>query len=153
MSRSKLLTIAVLGLLLINLGTLIFIFTSRERPDGRPPRGEGPKRIIIQRLGFDEQQQDLYEVLVQEHRESSRELNQKARVLHQELFSLLKEKEYKAKADSLINEIALNQKRIDSLNMDHFEKIKGLCRNEQIEKFNKLAEDLAHLFVPPGPPH
>src|ERR1043165_5631176 len=100
MKRSQLLTFAVLGLLVINLGTLVYIFTSRSGPPGRPMRGEGPKRIIIERLGLDKKQQNTYENLVQEHRRKSRDLNHRSRELHEELFSLLKKMDYQYSADS-----------------------------------------------------
>lgn len=156
MNRSKLLTIAVIGLLLINLGTLSFIlFSSRsvapERGAG-PPRGEGPKRIIVERLGFTEEQQKEYEIIIKEHRGRTNELTQQSRKLHNELFSLLKsDSTDKSAADTLIEKIALNQKEIDHLNLDHFQKIKAICKGDQVQKYNNLVDDLGHLFSPRGP--
>jgi protein CpxP len=157
MNRSKLLTIAVIGLLIINLGTLAFLFSgsiSHPVHDHRPPRGEGPKRIIIERLDFDELQQKEYESSIEEHRSETRRLNHLSRKLHNELFSLLKnEGGYQAGADAIIEKIALNQKAIDHLNFNHFQKIRSICKGPQVQKFNELADDLAHLFAPEGPPH
>lgn len=156
MNRSKLLTIAVIGLLLINLGTLSFIlFTSRggapERGAG-PPRGEGPKRIIIERLDFTEEQQKEYEIIIKEHRSRTNELTQHSRELHNELFSLLKnDTTDKSAAEALIEKIAANQKEIDHLNLDHFEKIRAICKGDQVQKFKELVDDLGHLFSPRGP--
>ncbi len=159
MNRTKLLTIAVLGLLLINLGTLLVIFLNRSGHHPRPPheqegpRGEGPKRIIIERLNFDEAQQKQYEEIIVEHRKKMRELNDASRDLHNELFGQLTENVIdKAKADSVISLISLNQKALDNLNFDHFQKIKGICKPGQIEQFNDLVKDLTHLFSPQGPP-
>jgi Spy/CpxP family protein refolding chaperone len=155
MNKPKLLTIAVVGLLLLNLGMItMFLFK------GKPPRheggkqGEGPKKIIIERLNFDEGQQQQYEVIITEHRSKTKELNKRSRELHDELYSLLKNNAIdKTISDSLIKTIAENQKAIDNLNFDHFQKIKAICKDGQIENFNGLVLDLTHLFGPKnGPP-
>ncbi len=164
MNRTKLLTIAVLGLLLINLGTLIFILSKKS--DSKPllhqhPKGmrdekqreEGPKQIIIERLNFDTLQQKKYEVFVEEHQSKSRELKDLSREIHDELYSLLKENTIdKSKSDSIINKISINQNLMDHLNFNHFQQIKSICNPEQLERFNALVEDLTHLFAPQGQP-
>lgn len=155
MTRIKLLTIAVVGLLLINIGTLSFIVVVMRPAAGQDKhqqRGEGPKHFITERLGFDATQQHEYELIIHEHRSGADALNRESRDLHNELYLLLKEEPVnKTKADSIIERIAMNQKATDELNFGHFQKIKAICRNEQVEKFNALAAELAGLFG--GPPH
>jgi Spy/CpxP family protein refolding chaperone len=156
MSRTKLLTIAVISLLLLNIGTLSVILLKSPPPphgDGRPPHGEGPKRIIMERLHFDAGQQRAYELLIDDHRSKTMTLNQASRELHTKLYSLLKEESAdKSQADTIILQIAENQKAINNLNFAHFQQIRDLCKPEQIKDFNLLAEDLSELFGPKGPP-
>lgn len=159
MNKTKFLSVAVISLLLINFGILAIMFFQHSPP---PPdnmgRGEGPKKIIINRLKFDTDQQKKYEEIITDHRTKTKELNKKSRELHDELYSLLiNNKIEKTIADSLIQTIAENQKAIDNLNFDHFQKIKAICKNEQIENFNNFVLDLTHLFGPQqgprnGPP-
>jgi periplasmic protein CpxP/Spy len=157
MSRIKLLNIAVIGLLLINVGTLTFIFLSNHGSKGmghHPPRHseEGPKKVIIERLGFDEAQQNAYDVIIMEHREKRREFNQRNHHLHDNLFALLKTPELNvAVKDSLMTEIARNQKNMDELNFSHFQKIRSLCKEDQVKKFDALVDDLGDLFRSGGP--
>jgi Spy/CpxP family protein refolding chaperone len=156
MNRTKLLTIAVIGLLIINLGTLGMMFLAKSvhpmHPEG--PNGEGPKKIIIERLHFDEQQQQKYQLLVDEHMDKTKELHNESRGMHDELFVLLKEEPVdKTKADSMIQSIANNQKAIEQLNFEHFQKIKMLCKPEQVKEFNSLVDELGELFAPKGRPH
>lgn len=154
MNKTKLLTIAVVGLLLLNLGMItMFLFK------GKPPRheggkqGEGPKKIIIERLNFDEGQQQQYEVIITEHRSKTKELNKRSRELHYELYSLLKNNAIdKTITDSLIKTIAENQKAMENSNFDHFQKIKAICKDGQIESFNDFVLDLTHLFGPKNGP-
>jgi Spy/CpxP family protein refolding chaperone len=156
MNKTKLLGIAVVGLLLLNLGTLALMLFKHNgpNPQGFPPPGEGPKKIIIERLSFNEDQQKQYEVIIIDHKAKMKELNRQSRELHDELYSLLMVSTIeKDKADSIIQKIADNQKELDKLNFDHFQKIKAICKNDQLEKFNGLVLDLTHLFGPKnGPP-
>jgi periplasmic protein CpxP/Spy len=155
MNRTKLLTIAVIGLLLLNLGMIgVLFFTKPEFPMmDQGPRGEGPKKIIIERLHFDEQQQKEYELLVNEHKSKTQELHTASRAMHDELYLLLKSEPVdESKASSIIQSIADNQKSVEELNLNHFQKIKALCKPEQIKDFNLLVDDLGKLFAPKGPP-
>ncbi len=150
MNKVKLLIFVIIGLLVLNIVALTFIFT--RKPIMHGPAGEGPKQIIIDRLHFDESQQKKYSELVEDHRAKSRELNKNSRDLHNKLYELLKENLInKIEADSLILIIADNQKAIDNLNLDHFQKIKSICNTNQMELYNKLVDDLTHLFSPPPP--
>jgi Spy/CpxP family protein refolding chaperone len=155
MNKTKLLSIAVICLVLINLGMMsIILFRGKPPKQGHHQDGEGPKKIIIERLQFDDGQQKQYEVIINEHRSKTRELNKTSRTLRDELYSLLIENDIdKTKADSIMQTIAENQKAIDNLNFDHFQKIKAICKSSQLENFNGLALDLTHLFGPKnGPP-
>jgi protein CpxP len=157
MNRTKLLTIAVIGLLLLNSGILGMLFLNKppRPPHGEmlQPNGEGPKMIIIERLHFDESQQKQYQILIDEHRGKTKELNRASREMHDELFSLLKtENINKSKADSIIQQIADNQKAIEHLNFDHFQEIKSICKSEQVKDFEILVSELGELFAPKGAP-
>jgi periplasmic protein CpxP/Spy len=159
MNRTKLLTIAVIGLLFLNLGTLGILFFSRPPHPPMPPemrggqRGEGPKQIMIERLHLDAIQQKAYELLITDHRTQTNDLREASQKMHDQLFSLLKEtSENKIQTDSIITEIANNQKAIEHLNFDHFNAIKNLCKGTQLDDFNALAEELGNLFSPKPPP-
>ena len=155
MNKTKLLSIAVICLVLINLGMMsIILFRGKPPKQGHHQDGEGPKKIIIERLQFDEEQQKQYEIIITEHRSKTKELNKRSRELHDELYSLLKNNAIdKTISDSLIKTIAENQKAMENSNFDHFQKIKAICKDGQIENFNDFVLDLTHLFGPKnGPP-
>ncbi len=152
MNRTKLLTISVLGLLVINLITLIFIFTNK-REHHYDPRGnqshlnEGPKKIIIDFLNFDSSQQKQYEVIIENHQSKSREIKKTLKVLHELLYDELKNNTIsKNKADSIIQKIADTHTNFEYLNFEHFQKIKSICKPNQTDRFNDLTEELIHLF-------
>ncbi len=158
MNRTKLLTIAVLGLLVINLITLIFIFNNK-REHHHDPRGnqshqnEGPKQLIIDFLHFDSSQQKQYEGIIKIHQVKSREIKKTLNELHELLYDELKNNSInKNKADSIIQKIADCHINFEHLNFEHFQKIKSICKDGQIENFNDFVLDLTHLFGPKNGP-
>lgn len=162
MNQTRLLTWAVVGLLLLNLGTLGYL-ALRPRglhppglPGGPPP--DGPAALIIDRLQFDEAQQAQYRTLVDRHRQASARLAELSTELHQRYYKLLSRAQPDtAAAQSLSRQIAANQQAIAELNFAHFAQIRALCRPEQLPAFTRLLDDLTHLFrnapgAKPGPP-
>ncbi|QHV97093.1 periplasmic heavy metal sensor [Spirosoma endbachense] len=151
MERTKLLTFAVIGLLLLNLLTIGFVWLKPDQSSslsqGPPPEGDGPARLIIERLHFDTQQQQQYRQLVQEHQRQTRVLNQESVQLFRAYYGLLASTQPdSARANTLSHQIADNQRSIAELNFAHFQQIKALCQPDQQPYFTKLVDDLAHLF-------
>jgi periplasmic protein CpxP/Spy len=161
MSKIKLLTIAVIGLLAINIAVLGFLLLRKPPmpPNGIPQAEEkkGPKQIIIDKLQFDKEQVTLYESLIVEHRESVKALKDSISDTKNNLYQTLKTKTFASK-DSLINLLSALQKRIESVHYEHFAQIKKLCKPQQMEDFKKLTSELALYFTtekkttPPPPP-
>ncbi len=88
MERNKLLTIAVIGLLLINLGTISFLWLRK------PPHPEQQKeekfKIIIDKLEFNAEQQKKYMNLVHAHHQSFEKLNEATCNLRRDYYYLMK---------------------------------------------------------------
>ncbi|MEO5775773.1 MAG: periplasmic heavy metal sensor [Flavobacterium sp.] len=157
MEKTKLLTITVIGLLLLNLGTLGFLFLNG--PKGHRPPREGrqePKTIIIDKLHLDAQQQKEYAKLIQWHHGEITKLDDNIRQVKNELYSQLSQTETNQKTeDSLITVINSYQKQVEETHFKHFEDIKKLCRQDQMQNFNELTEELSRIFAPKprGPRH
>lgn len=150
MEKTKLLTIAVIGLLIINLGTLGFLLLNRSghHPSPRDVRPE-PKFEIIEKLHFDEAQQKEYEKLIEWHRTNIGKADAKIREAKNELYSQLSDSVVDLKAkDSLIAVINSSQKAIEEIHFKHFQDIRELCNKEQVKDFDKLIAELPKLFSP-----
>ena len=149
MEKTKLLTIAVIGLLVINFGTLGFLLLNGK---GHRPPQEGrqkPKEIIIEKLHFDEAQQKDYAKLIKWHHGEITRLDDQIRQTKNELYSQLNQAETNVKTkDSLVSLLAGYQKQIEETHFKHFEDIKKLCRQNQMEDFNVLTEELSKIFAP-----
>jgi hypothetical protein len=156
MERSKLSRYLIIGLVLINISMMVFMIVRPGKPRGPhdgPPRGEGPKQIIIERLHLDARQQEKYSALVEEHRAKLFALNDSSKAMHDHLYNYLKtEPVDEMHVDSVIAMIADNQYQLEYLNFNHFKDIKAICRADQQDEFKELVNDLGILFSPKGPP-
>ncbi len=152
MEKTKLLTLGIIALFLLNLGTLGFLLLSS--PKGHhPPHGHGPegrlkpRKIIIEKLHFDAAQIKEYDKLIQLHRSHIIEMEDIIRKDKNELYLQLNENPVNEKTkDSLINDLASCQKEIESIHFKHFQDIKKICKKEQMNYFSKLTEELSELF-------
>jgi hypothetical protein len=157
MKKTKLLTITVIGLLLLNFAILAFLLVSGPRGHKRPndtAKGRlNPREIIIERLHFDVNQQKEYDKIVQWHRGEIKKLDSNIRYTKNELYSHLNQTEVNFKTkDSLISLLNSYQKQVEETHFKHFEDIKKLCHQDQLEDFNELTEDLSRIFAPNKPP-
>jgi len=154
MKKDTLLTIAVLGLLVLNIALVIIFYVNQgKRPFmPPPPRGnEHPDKVIIDRLKFDETQQKEFENLKDEHRQKVRALEEKSRRLHDELFAQLKEPEQDpGKVTQIISSIGENRKQFEQATYDHFAAIKALCKTDEQKKlFDDFIDELGKMVGPP----
>lgn len=150
MTKLKLLTLAVIGLLVMNLGIVGFLLLGKPP---LPPRGgtpfakETPRDKIIERLHFDQGQVKQYEELIRQHRESMRSLQNNVREIKGALYTTLNAENATAK-DSLTVELVSLQKQIEMVHYNHFIEIKKLCKPGQLEYFTTLTSELADFFSP-----
>jgi periplasmic protein CpxP/Spy len=148
MTTTKLLTVAVVGLLLLNLGLVGFLLWQPNKqtgPGGPPPAG--PQRLIIERLHLDAEQQAGYDKLVSQHRQQTHQLNNRGIELYRRYYQLLKiNKPEETQLLQFSREIADNQQLIATLNFKHFSDLKAICRADQQADFIKLVDDLSELF-------
>lgn len=150
MEKTKLLTISVIGLLLLNLGTLSFVFLNGQKEHRGPHEQEPrPKDIIIEKLHFDAAQQKEYEKLIDWHQHEIRSYDDSIREVKNELYQQLSLQQTHSKLkDSLTSLLADYQKQIEATHFKHFEDIKKLCSPNQLQDFNVLTEELSRLFAP-----
>ncbi len=154
MDKIKLLTLTVIVLLLLNLGTLGFLLINGPKP--RPDFGhKNPQEMIIERLHLDQKQQKTYQNLIQWHRGTIDSLDDQIRNTKYRLYlQLLKTNVDTATKDSLIGVLAATQRQIEETHFKHFEGIKKLCKPEQMEDYYDLTQELSRIFSkPPRPRH
>lgn len=148
MTKLKLLSIAVIGLLILNVCIVGFLFLRRPpaRLQGPPPfEVDGPKNKIVEILQLDREQVVEYEKLIDQHKNAIKLLDDSIKETKSNLYKTLAEEDSFMK-DSLINKLTTLQKEIETTHYDHFSKIRKLCKPEQLEHFNRLTHELANFF-------
>jgi len=145
MSKIKFLTAAVIALVLLNIGMVSFFLLAKM-----PPRHEGPRKIIIERLHFDAEQIAKYDKLIAQHRTDIRQKESTIGQVNQQFFGQLKGDDFSRK-DSLLAQIGLLQQAVAQIHLDHFKDIKSICKGNQLHDFDTLVGELAKFFTPqPG---
>lgn len=143
--------IALFTLNMVTIGLLVI-----GKPDGPPPhinsldRGEGPRDIIIKRLDLDEGQIKEYEGLIEDHKAKIKGKTNEMNETRNALYQLLNKPDAE-RTDSLKSRIGAIQYEIESIHLQHFEDIRGLCQPDQLDAFEDLSSDLAAFFLPPRP--
>jgi periplasmic protein CpxP/Spy len=155
MTKLKLLALSVIGLLIINLSIIAFLFLRKpphSQGDSRPFKRIEPKNRVIEILHFDNEQVVQYEELIVQHRKSMKKLNDLIREAKSNLYETLNEDSAESK-DSLINELSALQRKIESVHYNHFIEIRKLCKPDQLPYFHNLTGDLSDFFNPEKPMH
>jgi periplasmic protein CpxP/Spy len=142
-------------LIVLNLVILGFVLKKGRGHHERGPmtRTDHPKGSIrgeiVDRLGFNEAQTAEYDLLIDSHKKAIAEADHGIRKAKKALFGLLKSSDQSNK-EALIANINTHQKSIEEAHFEHFESIRGICTEDQMERFDALTEDLARLFAPHG---
>lgn len=137
-----------IGLLLVSNLILSFLLL-RVAP---PPTHQEPKNIIIEKLKLDDEQIQHYEGLISDHRSKISDRGQTLMILKNKLYHLLVQTHSEGDVEILIAQIADVQKEIEFIHFHHFEDIKLLCHEDQLDEFADLVNQLPKLFAP-HPPH
>lgn len=153
MKKETFLIVVVIALLLLNFGTLGYLFLQQKQslPFHRPPR---PDKLIIEKLQLNKQQINQFELSKRKHRDGMNYFENEAAQLHAAYFSLLKSVNYnKTEKDSLEKLLAHNQTQKDSVTFLHFEELKSICTTEQLPHFNNLIEEIGEILTSHPPKH
>ncbi|MCA6365106.1 MAG: periplasmic heavy metal sensor [Bacteroidetes bacterium] len=148
MNKNRLFITLIVLLLTANVVLLVFAFGDRRH---HPPRHHGPKDKIVRRLNFDEKQAGQFEILIHEHRQALHAQDDSIMNLRRELYLALNTRDA-VMSDSLLNELAKQQMRIERIHFLHFKSIRALCRPEQLPAFDSFVPELSSIFNRPGPP-
>lgn len=152
MTKQTMLMGAVIGLLLINLSLVAFLaLRGPMSPPRERPGGNGPKSLIIEKLGFSPDQTARYERLIEQHQTEINRLKDDIRETKNRLYTTLATNDSTPK-DSLINQLGVLQQQVETVHYNHFMALKQLCTLGQQDKFNELTSELADYFTPRGKP-
>jgi hypothetical protein len=154
MPESRFFKIIIVVLLLINIGTLGFLWLGRERPRQHMPpppppeeRPDGPGRpggaaaFLREQLQLTEAQETAYRKMREQHHATVVAIRDEMKEHKKALYTLLKS------ADSNIihtdeqrwlDSLAAAQRRIEMITYRHFREVRALCSPQQQQKFDQV---------------
>ena len=130
----------------LNITLIVFLFLGRHANERQ--RGN-PANFIIEKLKFTTQQQTEFNKLKEAHHDSTMLLDEEGKRLRTIFFEGLKSDSANNKI-MIAAEIAENQKQMELLTYNHFEKVKKLCTPEQKIIFNSIIMEILDRL---GKPH
>lgn len=160
--KPKLLTIVIIGLFVLNFGTLAFLWFHRA-PGPHPEsmrqqmngQMNGPRGFLEGQLNFSEKQKDDAMKLREEHMKTMKAIRDSIHTLKDKLFDLIAVTPTDSpKVSALVQAIGDEQKQIELATFYHFQKIRALCDDNQKQKFDKIMKDVIKTMeMNPGGKH
>ena len=145
MGNTRFLKVVIAVLLLINMGTLTFMWIHRPGPGSK-----GPGDFLIRSIGFDVPQQAAFARLRESHQQAMREFRQQNGESKRRFYALLATSPADSTQwQSLADSIAAGQKRMEMTTFRHFQTVRALCRPEQQPRFDAVIGEALHNMLPP----
>jgi periplasmic protein CpxP/Spy len=135
----------IFAFILIALNIALIVILIVGRPP-RPKEDDAPEKYIIEKLKFTSQQETEFNTLREAHHDSVMALQAEGKELRKIFFEGLRSESPSIIDDSLANKIAENQKQIELVTYDHFEKVKKICTPEQKIIFNDIIREVLDRF-------
>ena len=138
--------IAVLTLLLLNVGTLTFLWVNRP-PD---PREAGQFQFLVRATGMDDAQQAAYQQLRMEHRNALETYRNQNKQVREALFRLMANKDADApEVQMLADSLGALRAREEHFTYEHFRQVRAICRQDQLERFDAAIGEAVQSMGPP----
>lgn len=152
--RQKWLLVLVAILLLTNIATLSIYWFKKSAHEGGPGRFSGNRekrmgQFMVDQMKFDANQQATYWKLRDSIMAIQRPVMDSIRSAKKSFFDLLNQTEA---TDSMLtarsNEIADLQKKLDLVTFRHFQKVRAICRPDQLQKFDTVIKEIVNRMTP-----
>lgn len=150
--RQRWLLVLVAILLITNIATLSIYWLKKPSHDGPPQPGRREKRMgqfMVDQLKFDQQQEAAYWKLRDSMITTQRPVMDSMRSAKKSFFDLLNQSGLNdSTLYSRSNEIADLQKRLDLATFRHFQKVRAICRPDQLQKFDTVIQEIVSRMTP-----
>ena len=150
MKKINFLILCVVLLILLNIGTLGFLFYGHPRGgnERRPPPGNDPAAFIVDKLKLDKPQQEKFKELRDKHHQMMRDVQEEDKRLHDAYFNLLKSDDPdKRQVDSLANLVASQQKTLATMAFNHFMQLRAICHDDQKKIFDETIDEITRVVA------
>jgi hypothetical protein len=143
-SNNKILSIAIVLLLITNIALVIFMVKGKSQHDVRRPNGKGdPFETLAKELNMTEQQKKEHIQFRDEYFKLVRPLFDSVRSAKSAFFALVKDSTVTDSMRNVYNRRQSDiQYTIDSLTFTHFYKVRALYTGEQQKKYDEMVQKM-----------
>jgi Spy/CpxP family protein refolding chaperone len=140
-STNRILSVAVVLLLLVNIAMVIFMIRGKGKAPSR--KGKEPFEMMVKELNMTEEQQKTYKAQRDEHFKQMKPLVDSLRSARTAFFSLVKEENVNDSTLDIYNQrIVEQQAKIDKAIFSHFKRSRSLFTPEQQPKFDEFIKKM-----------
>jgi len=142
-SSNKILSAAVILLLVVNTVLLVFMWRARERHDSKRPQGNSPFEMMVKELHLTDQQKNEYQKLRDEHLAAVKPLFDSIHEMRKDFMRFVKDSVVSDTAlSNYSSRIAQKQAIIDRLTFDHLRKARTLFSGDQQKQFDDFVQKM-----------
>jgi len=153
-TKSRLLSIVVIVLLIANIAALTIFWLKRvekKMPPQSKHQAGGPFAFLVKELDFDSVQTMAYKNIRDEHQKDVEGYRSAIRKAKDDLFALLKEPNTNENSlQNALNNVGEKEKIFDKVVFLHFQKVRALCTETQKKKFDEIIQEALRM-VPASP--
>jgi periplasmic protein CpxP/Spy len=139
----KIMTIAIVLLLLVNVAMLVFILNGRSHHGDKSNPRQSMFEMMSKELNMSDQQKNDFKKLREDHFNTIKPVFDSIHALRKSLFNQIKADNMN---DSTVNHysamIADQQAIIDKMTISHFRKVRALFSGEQQQKYDDFVEKI-----------
>ncbi len=137
-NSTRILTIAVIVLLLANIALVFFIMKGRKGFDHKDGRRD-PMEMMMKELNMTDSQQAIFKAMKDEHFKNIRPLFDSMRAAKNNFFSLMRNVSTNDSDIQVAEQKVLDQQRkVDMMTFQHFKKVRSIFTAEQLPQYDSL---------------
>ncbi len=141
-TNNRILSVAVILLLISNIALVFFLMKDKERGEGKRGK-EDPSGIMAKELGMTDQQIKDHKQLKEEHFKTVRPLYDSLRAAKAAYFALIKDPSVTDSTAAVYRaRISTRQNEIDSMTFAHFKRVRKLFTPEQQPRFDEFVQKM-----------
>lgn len=139
MNKQRILIIAVVVLIIMNIATLSFLWFSKpnERHHRRMRKEPDVERYLIHKLDLSKEQAKVFKTARKKHFEKTQSVLRSLHSDRQRLTQMLSDIDT-TNRDGLLNEISVKRMEVEKLNFIHLQTLRAVCTDEQKQKFDSI---------------
>ncbi len=148
-SRNFLITVIII-LVLVNIGTLAFIWIHRPGKErGNPDSGD----FLVRELGLDSKQQIIQRALLLNHRNKMKDLRMKEQALHTRFFNMLtKWPSDSVRMKQMTDSLGMLRIGMEESTFRYFDQLRRILSPVQQGKFDTVFWEILSVILPIPPP-